>query len=149
DPLYADGYLGLSYIDASTGRLDKAINDLERGVQAADSVGLGSAQVNTYKLGTMLLNLGFLYERKKEPALAEQTLLRSIEVWPRPVGWYKVGQFYVDQGNYAAARDLFEKVRASVPIRFAAIHMKLGVVYEKLGDISRARSEYQLYVALA
>jgi len=149
DPLHAGGHLALSYVDSSTGRLDKAITDLEQGVQEADAAGLGSDQVNTYKLATMLLNLGFLYERKKEPVLAERNLLRSLEIWPRPVGWYNVAQFYVDQGNYGAARDLFEKVLANVPKRSAAIHLKLGVVYEKLGDTSRARSEYQLYVDLS
>jgi tetratricopeptide (TPR) repeat protein len=148
NPLYAGGHLALSYIDSSTGRLDKAINDLEYGVQVADAAP-GSDQVNTYKLATMLLNLGFLYERRKEPAPAERTLLRSLQIWPRPVGWYNVGQFYLDQGDYTAARDLFEKVLANVPKRSAAIHLKLGVVYEKLGDVSRARSEYQLYVDLS
>src|SRR5260370_36980470 len=96
-----------------------------------------------YKLATMLLNLGFLYERKKEPDLAERAMLRSVEVWPRTVGWYNLGQYYFDQGNYTASRDLFEKVLPMLPRRFAAIHRKLGAVYEKLGDPVRARSEYQ------
>jgi tetratricopeptide (TPR) repeat protein len=149
DPLHAGGHLALSFIDSSTGRLDKAITDLERGVQEADAAPPGSDEVNPYKLATMLLNLGFLYERKKEPSLAEQALLRSLAIWPRAVGWYNVGQFYIDQGNYAAARDLFERVLRTVPHGFAPIHLKMGTVCEKLGDIGRARSEYQLYVDLS
>jgi tetratricopeptide (TPR) repeat protein len=70
-------------------------------------------------------------------------------VWPRAVGFYRVGQFYLDEQRYADARDMFEKALAVLPRRYAPIHLNLARVYEKLGDSNRARDEYQTYLKLA
>jgi tetratricopeptide (TPR) repeat protein len=143
-PQSPEPYLVLAYLANANGKTDKAIQYLERGTSGQDY-----DPMNRYRLATMLLNLGFLYEHKKENSLAERSMLRSLEVWPRAVGWYRVGQFYLDQERYDAAREMFEKALQGLPRRFAPIHLKLAKVYEKQGDAVRSRSEYQTYLRLA
>lgn len=101
------------------------------------------------RLATLELNLGLLYERRKEFDRAEQTLLKSIRIWPRAVGWYTTGQFYLDVGRYEDARRMFEQSAGEIPGRFAPIHLKLGRAYDGLGKTQEARSEYQRYLDLA
>jgi predicted RNA polymerase sigma factor len=44
---------------------------------------------------------------------------------------------------------MYQSTLEQVPERFAPIHLKIARVSDKLGDTARAKSEYQLYLALA
>jgi tetratricopeptide (TPR) repeat protein len=143
-PAEPDAYMSLAYVADSEGKLDQAIRHLETGIEA-----IPEGPMTRYHLATMYLNLGQLYRRNKDLNRAEQCMRRSLELWLRPAGSYYLGEFYYDQSRYEEARDMYEKTREQVPPRFAPIHLKLGRVSDKLGDIARAKSEYQLYVDLA
>jgi tetratricopeptide (TPR) repeat protein len=144
DPACAAGYLDLSYYATRAGKLDKAIEYLEKGTEAVPE-----GPFTRHNLATIYLNLGLLYSQRKEYDRAEQTLLRSIEISPRAVAWYYTGQFYFDRSRYDDARAMYEKTLARVPPWFAAIHLKLGLVFQALNDTSRAEYEFEKYLELA
>jgi len=143
-PAEPNAYLSLAYVADSQGKTDQAIRDLERGTQAVTE-----GPMTRYRLATMYLNLGQLYKRNKDAARAEASLRRSLELWQRPAGSYYLADFYFDQGRYQEALELYEKTLEEVPARFGPIHLKMARVYDKLGDSSRAKSEYMLYLELA
>jgi tetratricopeptide (TPR) repeat protein len=137
-------YLTRSYFLHQLGRLDGAIEELERGGAA-----VVEGPVTRYKLATMYLNLGLLYQQKKDSERAEQALRRSLEIWPRAVGWYYAGEFYFDQGRYEEALEMFKLAWTNVPRRYAPIHLKLARTYDRLGDTEGARAGYEKYLELA
>ncbi|MCI0485396.1 MAG: tetratricopeptide repeat protein [Blastocatellia bacterium] len=140
----AYAYLHLSYFAHRSGNLDKAIEYLERGAAA-----IPEGHITRHNLATINLNLGLLYAERKDMDRAEKTLLRSIEIWPRAVGYYHTGQFYFNQGRFEDAREMFEQTLRRVPSRFAMIHLRLGQVYELLGRREQARASYQKYLEFA
>ncbi|MEK6300662.1 MAG: tetratricopeptide repeat protein [Acidobacteriota bacterium] len=144
DPQFAGGYMNLSYFSKHNGKLDQAIDYLE---QARAAIELSPATRNG--LATVHVNLGLLYSERKDMARAEKNLLRSVELWPRAVGTYNLGMFYIARGRYEAARDALEQAAGQAPPRYAPIRASLGAVYEHLGDISRACAEYSRYLELA
>jgi protein O-mannosyl-transferase len=144
DSQCAMAYLTLSYFTSQSGKLDKACDYLESAIAT-----IPENAMTRHDLATIYLNLGTLYGQQKNYDRAEQNLLRSIEVSPRSVGWYRVGQFYIERGRYDDARTMYQQTLDVVPWWFAPVHLKLGIVYEGLGDLSRAESEYNQYLALA
>jgi protein O-mannosyl-transferase len=136
-------YLLLSYFARSSGKDDTSIEYLERGISA-----VREDPISRFKLATMRLNLG-LMQALKNPAAAEENMLRSIEIWPRATAWYYTGQFYFDQGRYQEALSMFEQALDKVPRRYAQIHLRLGLTYDKLGQAENARASYQKYLELA
>ncbi|HXI90566.1 MAG TPA: tetratricopeptide repeat protein [Blastocatellia bacterium] len=140
----ATAYLTLSYFARMSGKLDKACGYLEDGISA-----VSEGTMTRHDLATIHLNLGLLYGQRKMFERAEQQLLRSIEISPRAVAWYHTGQFYFDQGRYEDARAMFEQTLEHVPRWFAPIHLRLGLTYEALTDISRAEAEFEKYLELA
>jgi tetratricopeptide (TPR) repeat protein len=137
-------YLNLSYFARMSGKLDKACEYLENGISAVPE-----GTMTRHDLATMYLNLGLLYGQRKMFELGEQRLLRSIEISPRAVAWYYTGQFYFDQGRFEDARAMYEQTLGHVPRWFAPIHLRLGLTYEALEDMSRAEMEYEKYLELA
>jgi protein O-mannosyl-transferase len=143
DQSCAQAYLSLSYFAHRSGQMDKAIEYLERG-----AVAIREGPLTRHNLATIHLNLGLLYSQRKEYDRAEKIMLRSTEILPRPVGWYYTGQFYYDQGRLEEARAMFELTSQKVPRWFAMIHLKLGQVYDRLGQTARARDEYERFLEL-
>jgi tetratricopeptide (TPR) repeat protein len=127
-----------------SGKLDKACEYLENGIAAVPE-----GFKTRHDLATMYLNLGLLYGQRKMFEPGEENLLRSIEISPRAVGWYYTGQFYSDQGRFEEAREMYELTLAHVPRWFAPIHLRLGLIYEALGNTSRAEAEFERYLVLA
>jgi len=144
DPRCATAYVNLSYFARMSGKLDKACEYLENGIAAVPE-----GFKTRHDLATMYLNLGLLYGQRKMFELGEENLLRSIEISPRAVAWYYTGQFYSDQGRFEEARDMYERTLAHVPRWFAPIHLRLGLIYEALGNTSRAEAEFERYLVLA
>src|SRR5262249_598824 len=143
-PEEPNAYLSLAYVADSQGKIDQAIRYLERGTEA-----VREGPMTRYRLATMYLNLGQLYKRNKDMNRAEACMQRSLELWQRPAGSYYLAEFYYDQSRYQEARDMYEKTLGQVSARFAPIHLKMGRVSDKLGDMVRAKAEYQLYLDLA
>jgi len=137
-------YLVLSFFAHKNGKLDRSIEYLERGIAAVPET-----PVTRFKLATVHLNLALEKVQTKNLDVAEYHVLKSIEIWPRPTGWFHAGQFYFDQGRNAEAMTMFEKARGSLPERFSAIHLKLGQTYDRLGHTENARNEYQRFLELA
>ena len=144
DSRCATAYLTLSYFARMSGKLDKACAYLEDGISAVPE-----GTMTRHDLATIYLNLGLLYGQRKMFDRAEQQLLRSIAISPRAVAWYHTGQFYFDQGRFEDARAMFEQTLEHVPRWFAPIHLRLGLTYEALTDISRAETEFEKYLELA
>jgi len=144
DPQCATAFLSLGYFARQSGKLDKACEILEEGVST-----LPVNMMTREDLATMYLNLGLVYQQRKMFDLAEEKLLRSAEISPRAVAWYYTGQFYYDQRRYDEARAKFEQTLAVVPRWFAPIHLRLGMTYEALKDMSLAQSELEKYLDLA
>ena len=144
DPQCPTAYMNLSYYSRMSGKLDKACEYLEAGISA-----IPETTTTRHDLATMYLNLGLLYGQRKMYEIGEQKLLRSIEITPRAVAWYYTGGFYSDQGRFEDARVMYEQTLTSVPHWFAPIHMRLGLIYEALGDTSRAVMEFDKYLELA
>ena len=94
DPNNLAAYLNLSFYARTGGKLDKAIEYIEQAVST-----VSENPMTRYDLGTAYLNLGLLYGQQKAPDKAEISLLKSINLSPRPVGWYYVGQFYGTDRN--------------------------------------------------
>ena len=144
DSKCATAYMNLSYFANRSGKVDKACEYLENAIATMP----GDANYRN-DLATIYLNLGMLYGQRKMFDRAEQSFLRSIELSPRAVGWYYAGQFYLEQGRLDDALRMFERTLKEVPGWFAPVHLKLGIVYEGLGDPSRAQNEYSEYLRLA
>jgi Tfp pilus assembly protein PilF len=144
DSAAPDPYMYLSSFANSQGRLDQAIAYLEDGANQVSPL-----PPTTDKLATMYLNLGMLYERKKDFDRAEKCINRSIGLWRRPVAFYYLGVLYLDAGRYEQARDVLNSASMELPRRFAPVHAKLALTYQALGDTMRARSEYQRFVDMA
>ena len=144
DSRCATAYSSLSYYARMSGKLDKACEYLENGVSTVPE-----NIMTRPELATMYLNLGLLYGQRKMFEVGEQNLLRSIEISPRNVAWYYAGQFYTEQGRFEEARVMYEQALAKIPPWFAPIHMRLGLTYEALGDLSRAETEFEQYLELA
>jgi tetratricopeptide (TPR) repeat protein len=144
DTRCAGAYLNLSYFAKQSGKLDKACEYLENAVAT-----IPENTMTQHDLATIYLNLGMVYGQRKMLDQAEQNLLRSIEVSPRAVAWYYTGQFYLEQRRLNDALTMFQKTLEEVPAWFAPVHLKLGLVYETLGDTQRAESEYDEFLRLA
>lgn len=144
DPQCLFGYLSLSYRADRLGQVDQAIKYL---LDAVATVPEGPLTKN--KLATIYLNLGRLYEEQKKYDIAEQHLLRSIEMWPRPVGWYYAGLNYYYQERYDQALAMYQEVIRHVPPNYAPIHLSIAAVYESLNRMDEARAEYHNYLELA
>ncbi|MGA9769916.1 MAG: tetratricopeptide repeat protein [Blastocatellia bacterium] len=144
DPANTNAYMNLSYFSRSSGRLDKAIDYLEQAVSATTS-----GPMTRNDLATAYLNLGLLYWEQKDVNRAESNMLKSMNILPRPVVWYHLGEFYFDQRRVEEAQKMFEMVADRVPRWFSPIHIKLGQTYESLNQTDRAIAEYQKFLEIA
>jgi tetratricopeptide (TPR) repeat protein len=144
DSKCSTAYMNLSYFASQSGKLDKACEYLESAIGA-----IPENAMTRQDLATVYLNLGMIYPQRKMFDHAEQSLLRSIELSPRAAAWYYTGQFYFDQGRFDDALAMYEKTLAEVPGWFAPVHLKLGLTYEGLKNLSRAEVEFNKYLALA
>lgn len=144
DSKCATAYMNLSYFANQSGKVVPACEYLENAIAT-----IPENAMTRNDLGTIYLNLAMLYGQRKMFDRAEQSLSRSNEVWPRAVAWYYTGQFYLDQRRLDEARVMFERTLEAVPSWFGPIHLKIGQVYEGLGDPARAEREYNEYLRLA
>lgn len=144
DPDESRPYMTLAYFANSAGKYNFAIDLLQK---AADVGGEDPRAQNDR--GTVYLNLGLIYWQIKDYARAEENIVKSIEIWPRAVGWYHAGRFYFERGRLEEARSMFELTARNVPHTYPPIHLQLGRVYDLLGQRDAARVEYETFLELA
>jgi tetratricopeptide (TPR) repeat protein len=143
-PNSAIPYLNLSYFARAAGKLDKSIEYLEEATSA-----VAEGPMTRQSLATVHLNLGLLYAQRKDFDRAEENLLKSIELSPRPAAWHYTGLFYFDRKRFEDARVMFERVANHLPRWFAPVHIRLGQTYEGLNQPDSARAQYEKYLELA
>jgi protein O-mannosyl-transferase len=144
DPTCIDAYLQLSVYSHREGKIDEGIKYLE----LAEARVPDTVQKRGY-LGKIYGKLGFLYNEKKDFKKAEENLRKAVELTPVIRTWYDLGEFYLKQGDNEKALEMFEKVVAQANHTFAPIHLDLARAYDRLGQLQRAKDEYNRYVKLA
>jgi len=144
DPSSSRAYVILAYLANSGGKYATAVDYLQKAVEAASGQPRGKTDQ-----GTAYLNMGLIYWQLKEYEKAEDSLIKSIEAWPRAVGWFHAGRFYFERGRLEDARSMFELAAKNVPETYPPIHLHLGQVYDLLGQKDAARNEYQMFLNLS
>jgi protein O-mannosyl-transferase len=144
EPNCLDAIINLSQFAYNMGKLDSAIEYLE---QARGVVGEGP-QKRGY-LSRIYHDLGLLYDEQKKPDLAEGCLKQSVEILPYPKNWLALGNFYFDRARYEEALGMYELTQSETSPKYALLHLKLGRTYDRLGQVERARQEYNKYLDLA
>ena len=143
DPASSPAYLVLSYVAFRSHKMDEAASVLQKGLATIPVHSATRAGV-----ATMQLNLGMIYQQQKDTVRAEEQFRQTIQTLPRPVAWYYAGQFYLEQGRYQEAGTMFEEALSHLPGTYAPVYLKLGQVYENLGQGARARACYLKFVEL-
>lgn len=124
-------YLGLSY--AALGMTMESISAFTEALLVRES-------------DALLLNIAEQYYNVKEYNAAEQYLFRIIKNSQNDEIITKsenlIAKIYIDQGKYDEALEEFNKVLAKNE-NSADAHYGIGVIYEKQGNIVKARSEWR------
>lgn len=124
-------YLGLSY--AALGKPMESIESFTEALlfRESDSLLLSIAE-QYYKIGQLSVAKQYLYRIKKESDDVS-LVLKSMEL---------LGTIYIDEKNYTDARSEFEGILEKNKNSAAAFY-GLGLVYEKQGNLVKARSEWR------
>lgn len=124
-------YLGLSY--AALGKPMESIESFTEALlfRESDSLLLSIAE-QYYKVGQLSAAKQYLYRIKKESDDVS-LVLKSMEL---------LGTIYIDEKNYADAQSEFEGILEKNKNSAAAFY-GLGLVYEKQGNLVKARSEWR------
>lgn len=124
-------YLGLSY--AALGKPMESIESFTEALlfRESDSLLLSIAE-QYYKIGQLSAAKQYLYRIKKESDDVS-LVLKSMEL---------LGTIYIDEKNYTDARSEFEEILEKNKNSAAAFY-GLGLVYEKQGNLVKARSEWR------
>ncbi|HWP42264.1 MAG TPA: tetratricopeptide repeat protein, partial [Blastocatellia bacterium] len=144
DPNCLDGYIASGYMAENSGAIDQAIEHLERAVST-----VSERPANRSVLASIHARLGWLYAKRKEELRAEESFRRAAGMVDDPQILFEMGQFYFEQGRYNEARELFEQTARQVSPRIASVHLRLGRVYDRLGQPDRARHEFMMYLDLS
>ncbi len=144
DPHWLDAYIHLSQFSYKAGKLNQAIDYLNR----AESMMPEGPLRRAYE-ARIRSDRGFLFKERKDYERAEEDLRRSVELLPIPKSWYELADLYFERGRYQEALDLYEKTAAAANQKFAPIHLKLGRAYERLGRPDLAKAAYEKYLDLS
>lgn len=144
DPSCLDALINLSQFAYNEHKMDAAVAYLE---QARDAVGEGPRKRGY--MARIYHDLGLLYDEQKKPDLAESYLRQSVEILPYPKSWFALGNFYFDKGRYDEALEMYQLTQSVTSPKYALLHLKLGRTYDRLGQVERAREEYNKYLDLA
>lgn len=129
-------YLGLSY--ASLGMIMESISAFTEAllVRESDTLLLSIAE-QYYKAGQSNPAKQYLFRIKKD-CENEDLVLKSMNL---------LGTIYIDEANYTDAKTEFETILKKNP-NSADAYYGLGVIYEKQGDMVKARSEWRKAIRL-
>lgn len=128
--------LGLSY--ASLGETEKSIAAFTEALLVRES-------------DTLLFDIAKQYFANSQGSAAKQYLYRVISTTQdeeRLLASHSLlGKIYIDEGNYADAKKEFEVILEKNEFN-ADAYYGLGVIYEKQGDMARARSQWRKCLSL-
>lgn len=124
-------YLGLSY--AALGMTEESISAFTEAliIRESDSLLLSIAE-QYYKAGLQTPAKQYLFRIKKD-CENEELVLKSMNL---------LGTIYIDEKKYTEAKQEFEEILKKNP-NSADAYYGLGVIYEKQGDMVKARSEWR------
>lgn len=124
-------YLGLSY--ATLNMVNESITAFTEALLVNDSDVLQLAIAEQYyKAGQINSALPYLYQIKNT-STDELFVLKCSNL---------MGKIYIDQENYAEAQKEFETILLKDP-NFADAYYGLGIIYEKQGDLIKARDQWR------
>jgi tetratricopeptide (TPR) repeat protein len=127
-PLDRDANMNLAMVYTQMGQPLRGLTYAQRAVEGgADATAMG--------------NLGVLYATAGYNELAVNALKKSVELNSRqPEVYSNLGQLYLQNKQYEAARNTLETARDLAPS--AGVSERLGVAYYKLKDYVRARGAF-------
>lgn len=123
---------------------NKIETQYERGIELVKKVAETKPEdIDTY------LEIGYFYQDIENYKDAEEIFLKCLETWPDNKGpIYQLGRNALFSGkdlekglNYF--RDYLKNKPAPDQPRWADAHWRMGLIYEKLGDMKQAASEYK------
>lgn len=102
-----------------------------------------SLKIDNNQIGA-LYNLGVIYSNQKKIGQAIERFEQVVEKDPaHALGWYQLGTLRMGQKNYREAIVCFQNALQAEPA-YANIHYELGAAYEKLGELEKAKQEYEM-----
>jgi tetratricopeptide (TPR) repeat protein len=87
--------------------------------------------------------------RAADTLRAEEHLIRSAEIAPRPAASHALADLYFRTRRFNESLDLFRRTQENVPGWFAPIHVNLGRTYEELKRPQEAIAEFRKYLEVA
>lgn len=141
---YSDGYraddisefLGMSYANLGMTR---------------DSITAFTEALRVRESDVLLLSIAEQYCKNGQPTVAKQYFFHVLSISQDDILINRchnlLGQIYIDEENYNDARAEFEAI-LSKDENSADAHYGLGVLYEKQGDLAKARSEWRRAIKL-
>ncbi len=141
---FAEGYkspdipelLGLNYADL--GNSKKSIENFGEALLLHES-------------DTLLYNIAKQYYNSGQKDIAKQYIVRTLELSNDDDilsdSHNLMASIYTEEGNYSAARRELDSILEKNE-NFADAHYGLGVLYEKQGDLAKARSEWRKCIKL-
>lgn len=124
-------YLGLSY--AALGQTKESISSFTEALLIRES-------------DTLLLSIAEQYYKLEQPSAAKQYLFRIIQNSENDELVIKsrnlLANIYIDEKSYSDAKTEFELILKKNK-NFADAYYGLGVIYEKQGDLVKARAEWR------
>ena len=131
-----------AYEDAKRALRSGRVDEAERGFRAL-------AQSNP-ELGGPHANLGVILRNSNKLPESVAALEKAVKANPRqPLYWNQLGVSYRHNGQFAKAREAYERAIALDP-NYAAPHLNLGILSDMyLGDGAKALELYTRYLALS
>ncbi len=134
--------------------VQRAFDDALRAMRAGRMVdaerGLKALAVTNPELGGVHANLGLIYRQSGKAGPAVLELEKAVAASPRqPLFFNQLGIAYSEQGQFAKARDAYERAIA-LDAGYAAPLLNLGILHDLyLWDGKRALELYDRYLALS
>ncbi len=148
------------YADLSVKYLEKAFSDGYKSNDISELLGLEYADLGnskksienfgealiTHESDTLLYNIAIQYYNSGQKDIAKQYIVRTVALSKDDDilsdSHSLMARIYMEEENYSAARRELDLILEKNE-NFADAHYGLGILYEKQGDLAKARSEWR------